>query len=125
MSRERILVFMTGITPRQAEYFLPERPDKVEPAFYSPVALVKLQKRVRGVAYPQKVIVLLTQAARQKFEEIQAAFEPMGIAVSPVDIPDGNGSAELMEIVKRLVQHIPDNCDVTLDITHGFSRAVP
>lgn len=127
MERKRVLVFAPGRVRDEARYYLPGH--NVEPvlAKCSPVALVALQRQA-GVSKrdPDTIIALATDEVRkpEEWRQVEAALAPAGIPIEPVGIPDGTSGGELREIVLRLLRAIPDDCDVTLDITHGF-RSVP
>lgn len=51
---------------------------------------------------------------------IESDFAKLGIDMSPLEVPNGKDEEELKDIVRILLQAIPDECDLTLDITHGF-----
>jgi CRISPR-associated DxTHG motif protein len=121
MARERVLVFAPGTMPREASYFLPESPGVLETTNLAPIALVKLAKNVHGKEYPDRVVALCTKRAiDETLETIESGFSELDIAVEPHKVPDGKDENELKEIVRILLQAIPDECDLTLDITHGF-----
>lgn len=123
--RERIVVFMAGLNPREALYCLAEGPEDHEPvaASMSPVALIQLQKNSGIANYPDRVIALVTESVRtQAADQIEQAFvfEDHKIPVELVDIPDGENSDEIREMIERLLTSIPDECDLVIDVTHGF-----
>jgi CRISPR-associated Csx2 family protein len=121
MARERVLVFAPGTMPREADYFLPESPDVLETTNLAPIALVKLEKKVRGKEYPDNVIALCTQEVMdERVAGIESDFAKLGIDLNPLEVPNGKDEEELKDIVRILLQAIPDECDLTLDITHGF-----
>ncbi|MGI6539209.1 MAG: hypothetical protein ACOX38_00285 [Bacillota bacterium] len=90
MARERVLVFAPGTMPREADYFLPESPDVLETTNLAPIALVKLEKKVRGKEYPDNVIALCTQEVMdERVAGIESDFAKLGIDVSPLEVPNG------------------------------------
>ena len=85
MARERVLVFAPGTMPREADYFLPESPDVLETTNLAPIALVKLEKKVRGKEYPDNVIALCTQEVMdERVAGIESDFAKLGIDMSPL-----------------------------------------
>lgn len=124
MQRERVIVFMPGTSHREARYFLPAHPERGITARCSPRALIELQEVFMGLSRPRKVLALTTEGARKKWRDIQAEFDVINVDLEDVPILGGADSDELMQIVKTMLAAIPDDCDVTLDITHGF-RSTP
>ncbi|MGE5573042.1 MAG: CRISPR-associated DxTHG motif protein [Bacteroidota bacterium] len=126
MSRQRVLVFAPGIVAVEKEvpYYLPDHPDTEKKAKTAPVALIKLQKDLYGKGYPDRVVALCTEKAmNERLPDIRAEFRELGLDVHERCIPDGRTTSELKFIVRELLNSIPDECDLVLDVTHGFRSA--
>ena len=121
MARERMLVFAPGTSPRPCNYYLPEHPEVVECARVTPIALINLQAKVLNKRLPDEVIALCTQKVMAEvLPEIEVDFARLGIPIRPLLVPDGKTEQELKEMVKILLHSIPDECELLVDITHGF-----
>lgn len=78
-----------------------------------------------GHLRPDKIISLQTAGARNKHgSALDDAFKTLGIPHQPVEIPDGQSESELWQIFAALTTHIEEQCELHLDITHGF-RSLP
>jgi CRISPR-associated DxTHG motif protein len=125
VARKRILVFAPGTILKESDYYLPEHPEVVERARFTPIALINLQEKVLNKRRPDEVIALCTQKVREDvLSEIEADFDELGIDVKPLSVPDGKSEEELREIVKTLLHSIPPECELLVDITHGL-RSIP
>lgn len=126
--RQRVLLFMVGAERREVSYCLADAPVEQtrEMATLAPVALVKLQKKLGLAEYPDQVIALVTAKAREREQEVRDAFvfDGVQIPVKFIDIPDGSDPAQLRDTIALLLTNIPDNCDLIIDVTHGF-RSTP
>ncbi|MGI6034795.1 MAG: CRISPR-associated DxTHG motif protein [Limnochordia bacterium] len=121
MASERMLVFAPGTSPRPCNYYLPEHPEVVECARVTPIALINLQAKVLNKRLPDEVIALCTQKVMAEvLPEIEVDFARLGIPIRPLLVPDGKTEQELKEMVKILLHSIPDECELLVDITHGF-----
>lgn len=121
MARERMLVFAPGTSPRPCNYYLPEHPEVVECARVTPIALINLQAKVLNKRQPDEVIALCTQKVMAEvLPEIKPDFARLGIPVRALLVPDGKTEEELKEIVEVLLHSIPAECELFVDITHGF-----
>ena len=123
MSRQRVLVFAPGIIPsdKPVQYYLPEHPKIKEGARLAPVALIKLQETLCDKRRPDRVIALCTEKVKtDRLPSIKEEFRELGIDVDDLDIPDGRNAEQIREIVRVLLQSVPNECDLVLDVTHGF-----
>lgn len=128
-------VLLCSLSPRssQASYVMeePGKEEKSVKANQSPLAL--LQMMPEG-SLPEKILVLCTDevgnnafpAFRRDLTEIwQSKWKDRQQPdVSKIDIPDGQNKGELWEILNRILENIEADCELTLDITHGF-RSLP
>lgn len=75
---------------------------------------------------PDQAIILLTEEAKTViWEELQRELDKIqGMLSRAVDIPKGKESSEFWTIFERIVQAIPSDAEVILDITLGF-RSIP
>jgi CRISPR-associated Csx2 family protein len=125
---KHILITGLGIKPTITKYSLN---GKVAEAEQSTIALLQL---LPAADIPDEIIVLCTEKVKKEhFPKIKALIEngevagklvPKSIRVSPLDIPDGKTEDEIWVILKSILNSIPRNCSLTLDLTHGF-RSYP
>jgi CRISPR-associated DxTHG motif protein len=124
MEKQRIFIFVPGINPQEAQYYLSDDPTFVEPACYSTVALIKLQSRLLK-RKPDLVLAFCTEKVRkEKWTEIEKYFLDLNVKVKDIAIPDGKDETQLNAIIKIMLEKIPDDCYLTLDLTHGL-RSCP
>lgn len=121
---ERVLVFMASTRTHNVRYYLPEKPAEEDMVWstVTPAALIQLQARHHAIPPPTKVIALVTEQASKGREGIGNAFVVDGDAlpITWIEIPDGGSTEELMDIVQKLLDAIPQRCRLVVDITHGF-----
>ncbi|MEZ4829274.1 MAG: TIGR02221 family CRISPR-associated protein [Bacteroidia bacterium] len=81
---------------------------------------------------PEKVLIIRTQAAYEKFFEgkglkeneykitdaLSDLYPPLTIV--PVPIPDGKNPDELWMMFQAITGAVPQGCELILDVTHGF-----
>ena len=126
MSRQRVLVFAPGIIPsdKPVQYYLPEHQHTTEPANLAPIALIKLQEMLCDKRRPDRVIALCTKKVmEERLPSLKAEFRELGIDLQEQEISDGKTAPEIRNIVRVLLQKIPNECDLILDVTHGFRSA--
>ena len=93
--------------------------EKTVKANLSPLALVKFLERSE---LPNHVVAVATQGAKRETWQIFRAGICETLKFSPelVEIPDGNSSDEIRQILESVANRIPEGADLTLDVTHGF-----
>ncbi|MEA4883829.1 MAG: TM1812 family CRISPR-associated protein [Clostridia bacterium] len=126
MSRQRVLVFAPGVIPsdKPVQYYLPEHPKIKEGARLAPIALIKLQETLCDKRRPDRVIALCTKKVmEERLPSLKAEFRELGIDLQEWKIADGKTAAEIRSIVRELLLNVPDECDLILDVTHGFRSA--
>lgn len=113
-----LLTFLGTGTYQPCRYAFPDSDETGEPvAFYSAALAARLK--------PDRVISFQTKhAAAKNGEGLAASLEALGCAHDPVPISDGSSEDELWQIFSVLTRHVPENCTLYLDITHGF-RSLP
>lgn len=75
--------------------------------------------------WPETVVSLQTIAAAEKHgEKLSEDLEKHGIPGQVVKIPNGGSESELWEIFSAITNAVPAECELHLDITHGF-RSLP
>ncbi len=126
MSRQRVLVFAPGVIQfeKAVAYYLPEHQGIEQEAKLAPIALIKLQETLCGKRRPDRVIALCTKKVMdERLPGLKAEFRELGIDLQEWKIADGKTAAEMRDIVRVLLQNVPDECDLILDVTHGFRSA--
>lgn len=74
---------------------------------------------------PDRLISLRTDGAdRKNGEALSARFKELGFQETAVAIPDGKSEQELWGIFTAITSNVPSDCELHLDITHGF-RSLP
>lgn len=86
----------------------------------TPFAVVGLA-RIRSLA-GWRVKVLTTQEAQrgEGYRQLQAAFGNAGLDVEPVTIPTGTTRGEILQIVEIVIESVPQQSRVILDITQAL-----
>jgi CRISPR-associated Csx2 family protein len=126
---QNVLLTSLSPTPRKAEYSLNK---KTAAANQSPIALLQLLPRTD---LPNKIMVLCTKeiintkqfalAKKDMLEELKKRdIHIKENAITDINIPDGKNPHELWEILRTILDNIPQGVNLTLDITHGF-RSFP
>ncbi|MZP30626.1 CRISPR-associated DxTHG motif protein [Heliobacterium undosum] len=111
----RVLLTSLGNNPKTKTYHWG---DKSAVACQSPAALLKLLPDERR---PEEVIVLVTpEAARITLPRFEKELNLPGLKLRPVQIPLGRSEAELWKGLQAILQTVPANCQLTLDVTHAF-----
>ena len=123
-------ILLTSLSqyPKDAVYFLG---GKTAAANQSPLALMQLLPPER---LPQEIIVLCTEKLLEdQFSRVKELIELGGSTVGRPSrrvearallIPDGKNTGELWNILHLLLDAVPPDCRLTLDLTHGY-RSFP
>lgn len=130
---KKVLLCSLSNAPRDADYLMEGATEsrKPVPANQAPLALVQM---VPEDKLPEEILVLCTKdLANNQFTPFcdnLAGVWPKGRTGKPlpqinkIEIPDGLNSTELWEIINCILDKVPQQCDLTLDITHGY-RSFP
>jgi len=113
-SREHVLLTILGINPRSAVYGLG---DVHREANLSTLALLELLEQTDR---PSRVLAICTSEAREQTWEILQRGLARDIHADPVEVPNTGSPHELADLLSAVADKIPDNVDLTVDITHGF-----
>lgn len=131
IQQKRILLTTLSAKPRPGVNY--RFGNQVVTASQAPVALIKL---LPPEELPDQVIILCTERIHnEQYEPVrrllighhdQLAGESSvpPLEVTKVLIPDGLNADELWEILKSVLQSVPHNSELTLDVTHGY-RSFP
>lgn len=92
---------------------------KTVEADLSPLALVQLLEESE---LPTHVVAVATQAAKRETWQFFRSGICKTLKLSPelVEIPDGNTSDEIRQILESVANRIPEGAALTLDVTQGF-----
>ena len=114
--KEHILLTGLGMRAIETEY---QWKDKTVKADLTPLALVRLLEKSE---LPNHVIAVVTQGAKRETWQLFRAgiCDTLGFAPEAVDIPDGNNSDEIRDILESVAKCIPGGTELTLDVTQGF-----
>ena len=84
-----------------------------------PLALVRLLEKSE---LPNRVIAVVTEGAKRETWQLFRAgiCDTLGFAPEAVDIPDGNSSDEIRQILESVANRVPEGADLTLDVTQGL-----
>ena len=113
---EHVLLTALGIQPVSARYVLDGQETE---ARLAPAALYELLPEERR---PHRIVALCTeQAEQQALPLLRAALEPR-CPVESVRVPaDSSKPAQAIdECLATLANSVPDDVDLTVDVTHGF-----
>jgi CRISPR-associated protein, TM1812 family len=117
MKRPKILLTALGTRAYDSTYRLG---DEVSQANLAPIALVRLLGNEWEF---DEIVVLCTDKAREEtYSILEDGVRP--ISCRPIMIPDGRDNQELSDVVRKIMEGIPESADLTLDITHGL-RSMP
>ncbi len=122
----RVLLGSLSLSPKTE--ILYRMDGKTAAASQCPMALVRLLPDER---LPDEIILLCTPDLSQKqfpyakkaLEEelaVRKGGDSPPISVKELPIPEGKTPGELWEILHRILEAVPSECTLTLDITHGF-----
>lgn len=124
MDKKRVFMFVPGTNPKEAKYYLNDNPAIIEEASFSTVALIKLQDKIYN-RKPDLVLAFCTdKVKKEQWETIERNFKELDVKVECIPIPDGADESQLKEIIKIMLHSLPEDCYLTLDLTHGF-RSCP
>ena len=114
MTREHLLLTVLGTNPRVVRYSLGER--EVE----APLAPAALFELLPHEDRPNRVLAICTwQAANDSWPRLEQALRGW-CGVERVDVPAGDAQSDVNEYVKRVTDAVPDDVDLTVDVTHGY-----
>ena len=114
--KEHILLTSLGMRAIETEY---QWKGKTVKADLTPLALVRLLEKSE---LPNHVIAVVTQGAKRETWQLFRAgiCDTLGFAPEAVDIPDGNSSDEIRQILESIANRVPEGADLTLDVTQGL-----
>ncbi len=116
MTTEHILLTSLGVRPQETKYQWGER---TVTASFTPLALVQL---LDPSQQPNRVVAVVTQEAKAKtwplFEK--GIHQTLGFAPAGIDIPDGNSSDEIRQILESVAACVREGAELTLDVTQGL-----
>ena len=114
MTREHLLLTVLGTNPRAARYGLGAR------ELEAPLAPVALLELLPPEDRPNRVLAICTsQAAKDGWPRLEQALRGR-YRVECVDVPDGDAQNDVNEYLKRVTDAVPDDVDLTVDVTHGY-----
>ena len=115
-NKEHILLTSLGMRAIKTEY---EWNGKKATADLTPLALVQLLEKTQ---LPNHVVAVVTEGAKRETWQPFRAGICRTLKFSPeiVEIPDGNSSDEIRQILESVAKRIPEGADLTLDVTQGF-----
>jgi len=109
--RLHYLLTSSGTNPKEYNYILGEKSVKDK---FSYMALIKLLNNKDRI---DKAIILVTEEAKK---ELQINKEDLpNVEVKTIDVPIGTETDEVKKILSDIANNIPQNCDLTIDITNG------
>ena len=108
--REHYLLASIGKSPRKTEYELGKISSTTH---FSSTALVRMMENK-----PSRIYLLLTETARKgSFDVFDSEIDT---EVEVIPIPNGINDEEVEEILYKILNSIPENCELTIDITQGL-----
>ena len=115
-NKEHILLTSLGMRAIETEY---EWNGKKATAGLTPLALVQLLDKTQ---LPNHVVTVVTVGAkRETWQPFRAGIcQTLKFSPEIVEIPDGNSSGEIRQILESVAKRIPEGADLTLDVTQGF-----
>jgi len=114
-NNEYFILTSIGIEPQETRYRLEKN---IGEGSFSASALINLLDNK-----PSKVLLLLTDGAKDKsFEKFKQEIDAQDvkIEIETISIPDGENGEEIEKIVNTILKSVPDDCDLTIDITQGL-----
>lgn len=113
-NREHILITVLGLSPKRATYVLDGREATTELA---PVALYTMLPEGDR---PDRVLALCTPDAAE--ETLPALRDLLGprCPVTVVEVSPDHNDAAVDKYLIRLAESVPDDADLTVDVTHGL-----
>ncbi len=115
-NKEHVLLTSLGMRAIETEY---EWNGKKATAGLTPLALVQLLDKTQ---LPNHVVTVVTVGAkRETWQPFRAGIcQTLKFSPEIVEIPDGNSSDEIRQILESVAKRIPEGADLTLDVTQGF-----
>ena len=115
-NKEHVLLTSLGLRAIETEY---EWNGKKATAGLTPLALVQLLEKAQ---LPNHVVAVVTEGAkRETWQPFRAGIcQTLKFSPEIVEIPDGNSSDEIRQILESVAKRIPEGADLTLDVTQGF-----
>ena len=116
MTTEHILLTSLGVRPLETKYQWGER---TVTASFTPLALVQLLEESQR---PNRVVAVVTQEAKVKTWPLfkEGIHQKLGFMPKEIDIPAGNSSDEIRQILESVAARVPEGADLTLDVTQGL-----
>jgi len=130
---KRILLCSLSNNPRNANYLIEGASEFIKPvlANQAPLALVQMMPEDK---LPEEILVLCTEElANNQFQPFCDTLHTIWPEIrndNPVPqieeirIADGHNSSEMWEIINCILDKVPPQCELILDITHGY-RSFP
>ena len=116
-SRKHLLLTVLGISPQPAMYTLGGRNYE---ANLSPLALLKLLKPEDR---PNQVLAICTPEAKDRsWPTLQSGLSELNadLTAELVGVPNTGNPGDVGDYLTAIAAKIPNNVDLTVDITHGF-----
>ncbi|MGC8656601.1 MAG: TM1812 family CRISPR-associated protein [Thermoplasmata archaeon] len=112
--RLHYLLTSIGTNPQEIEYTLDGKSEKGRFSFE---ALIKLLNNKID-----QVVILVTEDAKPLFEEFKKEFKNKfpRMEITSIDVKKGISPDEVKAILSNITKKIPENCDLTIDITNGL-----
>ncbi|MDE0012367.1 MAG: TIGR02221 family CRISPR-associated protein [Candidatus Poribacteria bacterium] len=115
-NKKHILLTSLGMRAIETEY---EWNGKKVTADLTPLALVQLLDKTQ---LPNHIVTVVTVGAkRETWQPFRAGIcQTLKFSPEIVEIPDGNSSDEIRQILESVAKRIPEGSELTLDVTQGF-----
>ncbi|MCY4521598.1 MAG: CRISPR-associated DxTHG motif protein [Caldilineaceae bacterium] len=111
---DHLMLTVLGTNPQPARYVLGECE---YPCVLAPVALLKLLPEAER---PDRVLAVCTpEAKKETWPKLQKEL-PDQYQAELVEIPNGGELGDVNQFLKKVMDAIPENVELTVDITHGF-----
>lgn len=107
---EHYLLASIGKSPRETDYELEQASARTH---FSSTALVRMMKDK-----PSRVYLLLTETAKEGSFDVFRDENKLETEI--IHIPDGVNDEEVEEILHNILNFIPQDCELTIDITQGL-----
>jgi CRISPR-associated DxTHG motif protein len=100
---------------QEVEYYRAVDPERVHRTCYGPAAAAALHEGV------EEALLLMTPEAEQAHgRAVMGELERLGVRSHRLDIALGRTEAEIWAIVRLLIDSIPPNAEVLVDVTHAL-----
>lgn len=122
---QHILLTSLGVQAHMTEYTWQ---DKCVRARLAPLALMQLMNDLNHEPRPDCVVAIITDGAMHSRDDSasvwkvfrEGIYKITGFAPTFVKIPDGRNGREVRKILEKVAENVPDNVNLTLDVTQGF-----